>query len=282
MDIFKYKNDCARSTFINTKGVPVIKFCKLDKLKGITHGFSTRLGGVSEGIYESMNLSFTRGDKPELVMENFRRFAEALNIRCDQMVFSDQTHTTNLKIVSKSDCGKGILYPKDYKDIDGLITDREGVALVTFFADCVPLFFADPIRRVIGLSHSGWRGTAGRIGEKTVARMTEAFGCRPSDIRAAIGPSICGRCYEIGEDVASVFRARFSKEAYQEMMTEKDSGKFQLDLWKANARILLEAGISQAHLEITDICTCCNSSVMWSHRSAGGRRGSLAAFLMLN
>lgn len=271
-----------RTTHISLCGeVPVIKYSIFEQLPDVAHGFSTRVGGVSEAPFDSMNLSFTRGDQADKVMENFRRFGQALGISCGQMVFSDQTHTTNLRIVTKNDCGKGILFDRDYHDIDGLITNEPNVALVTFFADCVPLYFVDPVKRVIAMSHSGWRGTVGKIGQKTVEKMQEAFGCEPEDIYAAIGPSICGECYEISRDVAEQFRAAFDANEYDQMMRDDHNGKYHLDLWKANELILKKAGISGDHLALPDICTCCNSDLMWSHRKTGGIRGSLAGMLML-
>ena len=261
--------------------IPVIKYQSFCDIPGITHGFSTRIGGVSSGIYESMNLSLTRGDDPEKVMDNFRLFGNAVGIKTSQMVFTDQTHTTNVRVVTKEDTGKGILRERDYKDIDGFVTNCPGVGLVTFYADCVPLFFADPCKKVIALSHSGWRGTVGKIGAKTVGMMTDVFGCRPENIVAAIGPSICGDCYEVSSDVAEAFKAVFKKEQYEAMILCKGDGKYQLDLWKANAFILEDSGLLKRNISMPDICTCCNPESMWSHRKTGAHRGSLAAFLMI-
>lgn len=282
MDINQLIKKGTNTTEIVVKdGVPVIEFKLFQPVKEIRHGFSTRLGGVSEGCFESMNLSFTRGDDREKVMENFRRFGHAVGIDCTQMVFSDQTHTTNVGIVTEEDLGKGILRQKDYTDVDGLVTNVRGLGLVTFFADCVPLFFVDNVRHVIGLSHSGWRGTAGKIGIETIKVMKNYFDCRPEHIKAAIGPSICGQCYEISKDVADIFKENFSEKAYDSFMTDKGGGKYMLDLWKANKAVLLEGGLLEENIAVTDICTCCNSEVMWSHRKTGNARGSLAAFLML-
>lgn len=262
-------------------GVPVIEFNLFKNTAGIRHGFSTRLGGVSEGCFESMNLSFTRGDDEAKVMENFRRFGTAVGMDCQRMVFSDQTHTTNVGIVTEADMGKGIMRPKDYHDIDGLVTNVRNLPLVTFFADCVPLFFVDDVKKVIGLSHSGWRGTAGKIGFETVETMVKHFDCKAEHIKAAIGPSICGSCYEVSEDVAAIFRENFSEKDCERFILDKGNGKYMLDLWLANEVVLLESGILKENIAVTDTCTCCNSDMMWSHRKTGSRRGSLAAFLML-
>ena len=171
--------------------VPFLYYPAFEKTGLVRHGFSVRPGGVSQGIFSSMNLSFTRGDREEDVRENYRRIGKALSILPEQMVCSDQTHTTHVVHVGKEDCGKGVTRPREWKDVDGMITDCPGVALTTFYADCVPLYFLDPVHRAIGLSHSGWKGTAGKMGKVTVEKMGEAFGSRPEDLVAAIGPSIC-------------------------------------------------------------------------------------------
>ena len=260
--------------------VEYLSFPLFEKEPGISHLFSTRLGGVSEGIFSSMNLSYTRGDENAAVDENFRRIADVLGLTPGHFVLSDQTHTTNVRIVTKEDWGKGVTRPKDYTDIDGLITNEPDIILGTFYADCVPLYFYDPVKKVIALSHSGWRGTVLGMGRVTIGKMKEAFGCNPQDILAAIGPSICKDCYEVSEDVAEEFAKVFSGRE-KEILLAKSNQKYQLDLWKANEILLLDAGIKREHLEITDICTCCNPLYLFSHRASMGKRGNLGAFLVL-
>lgn len=260
---------------------PLLKFQQLHQLPGIVHGFTTRMGGVSEGEFSSLNLSFTRGDLTDSVMENYKRLAAALGISVGQFVFTDQTHTTNVRVVGKEDCGAGILKERPYADVDGIITNEPGVMLAAFFADCVPLYFVDPVHKAIGLSHSGWRGTKGRMGAVTIQKMTECYGSNPKEMYVAIGPSICASCYEIGEDVATEFKETFGEQA-EVFLKRKNEEKYELDLWKVNEIILLEAGITKEHLAVTNICTCCNPSLLFSHRASGGRRGNLGAFLMLS
>ena len=138
---------------------PYLEFSLLRETGLVDHGFSTRLGGVSSGDFASLNLSFDRGDDPEAVRENFRRIGAAIGVRCEDMVLSQQTHTTNIRLVTEEDRGKGITKERDYTDVDGLVTNVPGICLVTSYADCVPLYFVDPVKKAIGLSHSGWRGT---------------------------------------------------------------------------------------------------------------------------
>ena len=257
--------------------LPVFEFENIKNTGIVEHCFSTRLGGVSEGVCSSMNLSFTRGDDPAAVLENYRRMAQIFGKSPEDFVCSDQTHTTNVKRVGKAEAGFGVTREKEYTDVDGLITNEPGVILSTFYADCVPLYFVDPVNKAIGLSHSGWRGTVERMGQKTLEAMKEAFGTEPKDVIAAIGPSICQDCYEVSEDVAQCFYQEFG----DKILLNKGNGKYQLDLWAANAIVLQEAGILPEHLEITDVCTCCNDKLLFSHRASQGKRGNLAAFLML-
>jgi hypothetical protein len=266
------QNDSTRVNVI--EGVPFLTFPKLENA-GVTHGFSTRLGGVSEGMFESMNLSYHRGDDEEAVDENYRRMGKAIGFTMDQRVFSNQIHGTDIKIVSGKDCGQIMT------GMDGLMTNEPDICLITSYADCVPLFFYDPVKNVIATSHSGWKGTVGRIGRKTVEMMQKVYGSNKEDIIAAIGPSICQNCYEISEDVAEQFQQEFPDEWYAQFMIKKGNGKYQLDLWKVNELILLDAGILKEHLDVTDICTCCNPKLLFSHRASKGKRGNLAGFICL-
>lgn len=255
-----------------------LTFPLLERTGIVKHLFTTRLGGVSRGECATMNFSVDRDENRENVLENYRRIAGVLDCRVEDMVASHQTHTTNIRRMTSADKGKGILRPRDYADVDGMVTDEPGLVLNTFYADCVPLYFVDPVHRAVGLAHSGWRGTAGRMGARMVEAMGERFGSRPEEIYAAIGPSICRDCYEVSGDVAEQF-IRMLGEAVA--IPGREPGKYQLDLWLANELILRQAGLLPAHIAVTDICTCHNSGYLFSHRASGGRRGSLAAFLAL-
>lgn len=260
--------------------VPLLHFNKLDETGIVKHCFTTRAGGVSEDIFSSMNLSFTRGDDENKVSENYRRIAMALGEQRTSFVCSDQTHTTNVMKVGKNQMGIGVTKPKPYTDIDGLITNEPGVVLSTFYADCVPLFFVDPINKAIGLSHSGWKGTVNRMGNATLMAMNKEFGTNPKDVIAAIGPSICQDCYEVSEDVASKFAESF-KGHEKQVLIDKGNGKYQLDLWKANEIVMLDCGILRENIAVTNICTCCNPMLLFSHRASQGKRGNLGAFMCL-
>ena len=254
-------------------------FPAFDAIDGVRHGFSTRLGGVSEGVFASMNLSFTRGDDDAAVRENFDRFCAAIGVEADDVVISAQTHTANVKIVTAADRGRGITRDKEYTDVDGLITADPGVVLCTQYADCVPLFFADPVKRVVATSHAGWRGTAAGIAAVTVDKMVSEFGCNPADILAGIGPSIGHCCFEVDTPVYDAFTQVevFDDTCY----TDNGGGKYHIDLWRVNRRWLLKAGVPAENITVTDLCTCCHPDLFWSHRKTGNDRGSLAAFIAL-
>lgn len=254
-----------------------LTFPLLEETGIVKHLFSTRLGGVSGEEFASMNFSVDRGDRKENVMKNYGRIAEVLGCSAGDMTASHQTHTTNIRRMGPEDRGKGITSARDYENVDGLLTDEPGLVLVTFYADCVPLYFVDPVHRAIGLAHSGWKGTVGRMGECMVRAMERNFGSRPEELYAAVGPSICRDCYEVGEEVAE----QFEGVGNGVVTPGKREGKYQLDLWLANKRILRQAGIPASRIAVTDICTCHNPEYLFSHRASGGRRGNLGAFMML-
>ena len=279
--------------------VEYLTFPILEETGCVKHLFTTRLGGVSEGIYATMNLDYNRGDERSRVLENYKRIGKVLDVPLENMVTAKQTHTTNIRLVTVEDKGKGVVRPVDYDDIDGLITQEKGIMLVTAYADCVPLYFVDPVKKAIGLAHSGWRGTVREMGACMVRAMGEQFGSRPENLVAAIGPSICQDCYEVSEDVAEEFVDLLAgtEELLQEIHESgcyddgrgfrqvvekgKGPGKYQLDLWLANLLILRKAGIPLKQIAVTDICTCHNPDYLFSHRASQGKRGTLKAFLML-
>ena len=277
----KYKNQEQIFEEKQVGAVLYLAYPLLEKTGLVNHGFSTKVGGVSEGIWESMNLSFSRGDDSACVKENFKRISHAIGVEPENLVFAAQTHTTNVRVADENDRGKGFQKSVDYTDVDGLITNVPGLCLTTFYADCVPLFFVDPVRKAIGLSHSGWRGTVKRMGQATLEKMKQEYGTKAEDVIAAIGPSICQDCYEVSEDVILEFQSNFDEKHWRDLFYKKENGKYQLNLWKANEIILIEAGVCPKNIAVTNICTNCNSDLLFSHRATKGERGSLAAFMAL-
>lgn len=262
---------------------PYLSFPIYEQLSFIKHGFSTRLGGVSEGIYSTLNLGFHRGDAKENVITNYERICHSIGVDPHSLVMSDQVHKTNLRKIGRGDCGKGIYRKKDYAEIDGIYTNVPGITLVTAYADCVPLYFVDPVYHAIALSHAGWRGTIGKIGPKTVETLRKEYGSKPEELLVVIGPSICQDCYEVSEDVVEVFKKEIKEELWQQIVPKTDGKehKYQLGLWKANRYFLEEAGVKPENIITSGVCTCCNSKLFHSHRASKGQRGSLSAFLSL-
>lgn len=275
------KNNDEPLNEITKNGVTWLSFPALEKTGMVKHAFSTRMGGVSKGPYATMNFSFTRGDDPADVKENYRRMAEALEVDMNRMVLTWQTHTTNVRVVTEEDFGKGVVRDRDYRDVDGLVTNIPGVTLITFFADCVPLYFVDKKNHAIGLSHSGWRGTVNRMGQETLRVMAREFGTDPKDVTACVGPSICQDCYEVGPEVIEQFAKAFDEKHHDRLFYEKPNGKYQLNLWEANRIVLSEAGVPEENISVTDICTHCNPDLLFSHRRTAEKRGNLCAFLTL-
>lgn len=277
----QYTNHNQTTHLHEQNGVVYMTFRQLDRM-GVPHAFSTRLGGVSQGYLSTMNLSFHRGDDPEAVLENHRRLAKAVGYDVNRLVLSDQIHETHIYQVTEADCGKGVFRESDILGVDGLVTDHAGIPLMIFAADCVPLFFYDPIRRVVALAHSGWRGTAARMGSAMLNVMEREYGSRPADVYCTVGPSICGNCYTVGEEVAEIFRTEFRRGSeWKNFLYPVGNGTYRLDLWEANRYILLEAGAAKEHVEVTDVCTCCNPELLYSHRASHGMRGNLGAVICL-
>ena len=239
------------------------------------HCFTTRLGGVSEGYLESLNIGTSRGDDPENVLENYRRLGAAIGFDVHNLVLSRQTHSDIVYTATARDRGAGLFAPH-LEECDAIVTRTPGLALVVFAADCTPILFWDEKTGAVGAAHAGWRGTVSAIGARVVETMVRQFGTRPQDIHAAIGPNI-GQChFETNEDVPQALRAAFGQEI--EQWIELRGEKFHVDLKQINRWILNRAGVAQ--VEVSDDCTVCSSHRFWSHRVTGGRRGSQGAIIV--
>ena len=264
----------------NADTVPYLTYNSLSEIKFINHAFSTRLGGVSEGEFTSMNLAFNRGDNPECVTENYKRLCKSAGFEFESLTASAQDHHTFVRAVTKADRGVGIYKPRDMESVDAIITNETGVTLVTYYADCTPLYFVDTKNRAIGLAHGGWRGTVGRIAEKTIKKMTGLYGTNPADITAAVGPAISVCCYEVDKPCIDNFYALEDLDT-DKFIFPKDGGKYMLDLLECNRQILVSAGVKPENITVSDVCTNCNSELLWSHRATKGHRGTMCAFMCL-
>lgn len=272
--IFKSSN--TELNFVD--GVGFLTFPNLSSLGFVKHAFSTRIGGVSSDEFKSMNLAFGRGDSDENVRENYKIFCQAAGFEYSSLVSSAQDHHTFIRKITAEQCGIGIERRRDMESVDGLMTDEPNVMLVTHYADCTPLLFADPEKRVVAASHAGWRGTAARIGQITVERMTEEYGCDPEDIVAVVGPAIGGCCYEVDTPVYEKF-ASMTDLRPANFTKSLGHGKYIIDLKEINRRVLISAGILPENILVSDLCTRCNSDLLFSHRATGGKRGGLSAFI---
>lgn len=260
--------------------VPYLTYNSLSEIKFINHAFSTRLGGVSAGEFTSMNMAFNRGDNPENVTENYKRICKSAGFDFDSLTASAQDHNTFVRAVTSENKGVGIYKPRDLQSVDALITNEKGVTLVTYYADCTPLFFVDTKQKAIGLAHAGWRGSVGRIGEKVVNKMTELYGTNPADIVAAIGPAISVCCYEVDKPCADNFYALSDLDSSR-FVFPKENGKYMIDLLETNRQILEAAGVKNENITVSDVCTNCNSELLWSHRATKGKRGTMSAFMCI-
>ncbi len=247
---------------------------------GLIHGFSTRLGGVSEGPFASLNF---RGGGPEPdvrenVRENYRRFCEALGTDVHDVVQSQQVHEDTVRHVTGADRGKGLFAATDYT-ADALVTDEPGLSLMVFSADCIILLLHDPVTGSIGAVHAGWRGTALDLPAKAVRKMGRLFGARPEDIRVAVGAGIGPCCFETHDDVPNAMRSAFGGGAEDYIRPRGE--KWTVDLKGLNAWRLREAGVREENMDGCPTCTACRTDLYWSHRITGDRRGVQGALIAL-
>lgn len=245
----------------------------------VKHCFTTRVGGVSKGIYNSLNTSLDKDDMEDNVRRNLNIICSAIGIDYNRLVLTDQTHEDTIRVVTEADIGKGITVPSDITNTDGLMTNVSGIPLITFYADCVPLFFLDKRNRAIAVTHSGWKGTVLKIGAKTIKQMAAVYGTKPEDCLVGIGPSIEMKCFEVGQEVAEQFSESFKN--CPQIIEPLGKGKYVVDLWEANKFMLMELGIPENNITVSGFCTKCNEELFFSYRRDKGRTGSLSAIMEL-
>ncbi|MFV9509973.1 peptidoglycan editing factor PgeF [Tepidibacillus sp. LV47] len=248
---------------------------------GLNVGFSTKKGGVSKGFYATMNLALHVNDQEEDVISNRKMLTNALGFSFDAWTSAEQVHGNHIEIISKEKRGKGRLSREDaIQDTDGMVTNEPNILLTSFYADCVPLFFLDPVKKVIGLAHAGWKGTQLKIAEKMIETFVFAFGSNREDIHVAIGPSIGQCCYEVDGKVIQPIQSTFSF-IPEDIIFDKNNGHYDLDLKKLNQQILIHAGILPNHIEVSSYCTSCDHHLFFSHRKDKGKTGRMAAWIGL-
>ncbi len=264
---------------ITKDGISYVTFTIFQKYPLIA-AVSTRLGGVSKPPFDSLNMGLPTGDDVAAVLENRKRFFHALGSDASRLVCAKQVHGTHVEVVGKKDCGRGALSMENtIPNCDGLMTAEKQVPIIMNYADCTPLLFYDPVKKVIALSHGGWRGTAGNIAGKTIEKMKRVFGCKGEDILCAIGPAIGKDDFEVGMDVIEAFQHLFSPKEMQTLSRKKENGKYFFDLHGANRLLLEKEGIPQEHIEDCGISTYAQDDLFYSYRKSGGRTGRHMAVL---
>ncbi|MGE5474235.1 MAG: peptidoglycan editing factor PgeF [Ignavibacteriales bacterium] len=254
-------------------GVEYLEFnCLSAYSEKLIHCISTKIGHIG-------NPSVKHAEASEHTRENFKNLADVIEIDYKNMVFANQVHEDNVRIVNYENRGEGVLRPRSQEGCDALMTVTPGTALVAFFADCVPILFYEPWQNAIAIAHAGWRGTVKKIAAKTVKEMVKQFGCNPENIIACIGPSIGRCCFEVETTVKNEFEYAFGTD--NKIIEHLESGKYKVDLWKANIKQLIEKGLKQENIHSSGICTACNNDVLYSYRADGPETGRNYAVLQL-
>lgn len=261
----------------NRKGVAYLTF-DIYKNEPIISVHSTRLGGVSQSHFKSMNLGFSRGDERSHVHRNYELFTDVLEVPVEKLVLSDQWHHNHILDVKEEHCGMGIFKDRNYSDVDGLITNIIGIPLVTFYADCVPIYYYDSEKKVIAMTHAGWRGTSTAIVRDMIKKMVDEYGCNTNNIKVAIGPAICKSCYEVDKQVIDSMTFDFASKYYD---YHEDKDKYHIDLKGINMELARACGILIENIEVTNYCTKCQSELLFSHRAHGNNRGTQIGLMML-
>lgn len=249
---------------------------------GLTAGFTSRLGGVSKGEFDSLNCGLHVADIADDVVANRRKVADALGFHFETMTFGEQVHGNEVAVITRTEAGAG----RDRRELalqdrDSFITNEQGALLCALFADCVPLYFYDPVNRAVGLAHAGWKGTVLQIADVTVQAMVDACGTKPENLHAAIGPSIGVCCYEVDDHVVSRVKEVLGTEDHSGFYSITGPGKYQLNLQAVNRHIMIKAGILPSNIELSGWCTSCHTDEFFSHRKEGGKTGRMMAWIGL-
>ncbi|MTI81372.1 MAG: peptidoglycan editing factor PgeF [Firmicutes bacterium] len=260
--------------------LPVYRIPAFTKTGLVVHGFTTRLGGSSGGNYTSLNLGLHVNDTTDNVLDNRKNLCRSMGINFDHLVVGQQVHGDEVFTVTREHLGRGNDSLEDaIPGVDALITDKPGVPLTSYYADCVPLFFFDPVNKVVGLAHAGWKGTVQKIGVKTLQKMHKQFGSKPEEILVGIGPSIGPCCYVVDNRVITKLQQAFGY--WNELVVSCGEQQWMLDLWESNRRAIMNFGVKEHKISVAKLCTSCHSDIFFSHRASGGCTGRMASFIML-
>lgn len=264
-------------TLEHQNGVGFFRAQSLLNLKGVTHGFTSREGGVSNAPFDTLNLGWSREEPVDNIRENYLRLCTAADLDYKSLTLVSYEHGVTVLRVDARDRGRG-LDEAPLPACDAIVTNDPKVTLVTSHADCTALFFFDPVHRAVGLAHAGWRGTLGRIGGRTAQMLCAAYGSDPEDLIAAVGPCICRECYEVDVALGKLFLEEFNGAPIVDATAD---GKFKLDLERACAVQLLDAGLKPENITLMNACTFELSDLLFSHRRDHGQTGAMAAYIKL-
>ncbi|MBQ8827918.1 MAG: peptidoglycan editing factor PgeF [Clostridia bacterium] len=266
-------------------GVELLLFDRIENKENTAHCFTARKGGVSEGVCDSLNMSFNREINRENVKENLRRASLAIGVPFESLTMVPQIHSNKVKVIKKEDAGRGVSRPAFEEGFDAMVTNVPGVTLCTIHGDCIPVFLYDSKNGAVGMIHSGWRGTFGRIAAKTAETMKREYNTDLSELEAVIGPGICGECFEVSDDVYTELLKCFGEKiAGNERICKvnpKASGKWLVSLPDIVYLSLIEAGLREENIDRTGICTCCeaNKDKFFSHRREKGKTGAMTGMI---
>ncbi|WP_307894311.1 peptidoglycan editing factor PgeF [Bacillus swezeyi] len=245
----------------------------------ITAGFTTKNGGESKPPFQSLNTGLHVQDDEQHVTHNREEIADILQTDLNDWVFADQTHEDRIQKVTDEHRGKGALqYGTALAATDGLYTDRYNIFLALCFADCVPVYFYDPVRSLVGIAHAGWKGTVKGIAGKMVDTWISREGSNPADIHAVIGPSIGACCYIVDDHVINKVRNLPLQQEDKAFLPIKE-GEYRLELKEVNRQLLLHAGIPNDQIKVSSLCTSCEHSLFFSHRRDQGKTGRMMSFI---
>jgi YfiH family protein len=260
-----------------------LSYTRFETYRNVTNVITTRVGGGSVDPYASLNLALHVGDKPDTVLENRARLAQALGIEPESFTIAEQVHKTKVSIVKNAHHGRGAVTEEDaLPKADAMITNVPEIPMMVLVADCVAVSFYDCKRNVIGLAHAGWRGTLDGIAAQTARKMEDTFGCEPDDLVVGISPSIGRGHYEVGQDVFDAYVEKFGRGTALEFLQEDMDGTCYLDLWAANEYQLRENGVPGDNIATAQMCTACHSDKFYSHRHENGKTGRVGAVMMLH
>jgi polyphenol oxidase len=259
----------------------------MDRYPAVSAGFTGRSGGSGSAPYSSLNVALHVDDDPVTVIHNREKIANTLDIPFEAWTCADQIHGHTVAVITKEQIGRGRKQLSDaIQGTDGMVTNEPGIWLNSFYADCVPLFFLDPVRGAVGIAHAGWKGTVGDIAGETVRVMQSVYGSKPNELLAAIGPSIGMCCYEVDsrviDRVEQLLEVKGLTKEKGNLLSRKGPDKAMLNLQELNRQLLIKEGILAIHIELSHLCTSCNTDLFFSHRKEEGRTGRMAAWIGLD